>query len=829
MRLLAALGALTLIFGPAQASTRPYTVEDLLATESINSATLDPAGLWAVISHSPAWETAPRFDHAGRTALTLGRLEVVDLTKSSPLRPLLDHEIGAGYLAGPVSPSGRYMLVFRLKDHVWSAGVVTVAQRRVLWLDLTPEFPVYGRVAQWRSDEELLVIARAAGLAPRQLRLGWDASARLPALWAAQAKGKIAAVTRVGSGKYLDLKPASHGARLVSVAARTGEMSSLATGEFIDLEISPDGRHVALFDNAENMQPKAQDRVTASFPTRRRSLKLVDLRTKALSEPCSGCDFHLRLLSWAPSGQELIAAKRGDRPDFPDLVRISAENHRVTRAGLNGLEPSLAYTGEGAPLIAADWIGPDPILYAHPATGGRSDWYRLSGAGPLNLTAQLPAPPPRRLGSIKGQEISLISGATAWTIDHQGRATRLSEDLLASVWPDLAPGLGARFAANPMVQAAPLIAQHVSIDGEALIALHPKPSTLGMLGPFDNVLTTNGDIALIHRRSTSGPGSIELSRSDGAPRQVLSINASLNRVTAARILPILHEGPAGEPLTSWLYLPIGKKPGHPKPPLVVMPYPSAVYPKPPLSTLPGELRFPVHPQVLVGAGYAVLMPSLPFNRAAGEPMTGVAEQILEIVDKAAALGEVDGGRVALFGHSFGAYAAMASAPQTKRFKAIIAVAGISDLVSYWGVMPIHYRVAPDDGLFFAAMAGLAERGHPHQKDPPWLDPSRYVRNSPLFFADRITTPLMLIHGDQDEVGFNQSEEMFAALYRQGKTAQLVTYWGEGHAIISPANVRDLYERALEFLAENLGEAEPSAAPPSTRLPKPVETAQSNGR
>ena len=104
MRLLAALGALTLIFGPAQASTRPYTVEDLLATESINSATLDPAGLWAVISHSPAWETAPRFDHAGRTALTLGRLEVVDLTKSSPLRPLLDHEIGAGYLAGPVSP-----------------------------------------------------------------------------------------------------------------------------------------------------------------------------------------------------------------------------------------------------------------------------------------------------------------------------------------------------------------------------------------------------------------------------------------------------------------------------------------------------------------------------------------------------------------------------------------------------------------------------------------------------------------------------------------------------------------------------------------------------
>ena len=84
---------------------------------------------------------------------------------------------------------------------------------------------------------------------------------------------------------------------------------------------------------------------------------------------------------------------------------------------------------------------------------------------------------------------------------------------------------------------------------------------------------------------------------------------------------------------------------------------------------------------------------------------------------------------------------------------------------------------------------------------------------------------MLIHGDQDEVGVNQSEEMFAALYRQGKTAQLVTYWGEGHAIISPANVRDFYERVLRFLTDNLGEKPQLAGAADLLRREPPDTAR----
>jgi hypothetical protein len=56
----------------------------------------------------------------------------------------------------------------------------------------------------------------------------------------------------------------------------------------------------------------------------------------------------------------------------------------------------------------------------------------------------------------------------------------------------------------------------------------------------------------------------------------------------------------------------------------------------------------------------------------------------------------------------------------------------------------------------------------------------------------------MIHGDIDEVPLSQAEEFFASLYRQGKAAQLVRYWGENHVIQSPANYRDMWTRMLSW-------------------------------
>jgi dipeptidyl aminopeptidase/acylaminoacyl peptidase len=82
--------------------------------------------------------------------------------------------------------------------------------------------------------------------------------------------------------------------------------------------------------------------------------------------------------------------------------------------------------------------------------------------------------------------------------------------------------------------------------------------------------------------------------------------------------------------------------------------------------------------------------------------------------------------------------------------------------------------------------------------PLLADPARYLRNSPVFAADRITTPLLIVSGDLDMMGI-KSEAMFTMLNRQGKRAEFVRYLGEGHELDSPANVLDLWQRVFNWL------------------------------
>jgi dipeptidyl aminopeptidase/acylaminoacyl peptidase len=55
------------------------------------------------------------------------------------------------------------------------------------------------------------------------------------------------------------------------------------------------------------------------------------------------------------------------------------------------------------------------------------------------------------------------------------------------------------------------------------------------------------------------------------------------------------------------------------------------------------------------------------------------------------------------------------------------------------------------------------------------------------------------HGDQDFISIAQAEEMFSALRRVGKAAEFVRYWGEGHILSSPANIKDAWQRIFRWL------------------------------
>lgn len=145
-----------------------------------------------------------------------------------------------------------------------------------------------------------------------------------------------------------------------------------------------------------------------------------------------------------------------------------------------------------------------------------------------------------------------------------------------------------------------------------------------------------------------------------------------------------------------------------------------------------------------------------------------AADIIEGTEKfLAAYPQVDRQRVGNLGASYGGFMTMLLATKTKLFSASIAHAGISNLTSYWG-----------QGWWGYAYSGEASKG-----SFPWNNPALYSEHSPVFHADKITTPLLMLHGDSDtNVPTGESHTLYTALKILGRDVELVEFIGDDHTI-----------------------------------------------
>jgi dipeptidyl aminopeptidase/acylaminoacyl peptidase len=124
--------------------------------------------------------------------------------------------------------------------------------------------------------------------------------------------------------------------------------------------------------------------------------------------------------------------------------------------------------------------------------------------------------------------------------------------------------------------------------------------------------------------------------------------------------------------------------------------------------------------------------------------------------------------VGCIGASYGGFLTQYIITQTDIFAAAVSHAGISDISSYWG-----------EGLW-----GYAYGARALANTFPWKDRDLYVEQSPLFHADKITTPLLLVHGDSDtNVPKGESDQMFTALKILGKEVEYVQIVGQDHHIL----------------------------------------------
>ncbi|MBS1823915.1 MAG: S9 family peptidase [Acidobacteria bacterium] len=227
-------------------------------------------------------------------------------------------------------------------------------------------------------------------------------------------------------------------------------------------------------------------------------------------------------------------------------------------------------------------------------------------------------------------------------------------------------------------------------------------------------------------------------------------------------------------------------------------YPMMVYIYERLSQTVHQFRAPapshsINISYYTSNGYIVLTPDIVYT--IGYPGQSALKCVLPAIDAVVGKGYVNENAIGIQGHSWGGYQIAYMVTQTTRFKAAAAGAPVANMTSAyngirWGSgLPRQFQY---------------ERTQSRIGGSLWQYPTRFLENSPLFQADRVQTPLLLLHNDQDDaVPWYQGLEYFLALRRLGKEAYLFNYNGEPHGLRKRANQKDYTMRLRQFFDHHL--------------------------
>ncbi len=204
-----------------------------------------------------------------------------------------------------------------------------------------------------------------------------------------------------------------------------------------------------------------------------------------------------------------------------------------------------------------------------------------------------------------------------------------------------------------------------------------------------------------------------------------------------------------------------------------------------------SLRFDMFTRTISGMGYVVLQPEYRGSTGYGTEFLNAIYQhfgdrayrdVDSATDFALAQGWADPNRLAIFGWSAGGFMTSWTVTQTHRYKAAIEGAGITDWLTFmWtsDVQQIDY-------------------------DARWTDkdPNAFFAFSAIMHADDVTTPLLVLHGANDErVPTYQGREYFEILAAKGKTTRMVTYPGSPHFPTVWEQRQDVFREIAAWLAK----------------------------
>jgi len=671
----------------------------------------------------------------------------------------------------------------------------------------------------WISNSEILYVKRGSDK-PTPFGGALNAVREATNAWAKGLAGREASVSVLESG----MTQAQPQDKLTVYDLRTSRQRDIMTGTCpnYNIQVSPRRRYVSCLRYLDKTQ------IATGGPFREGPVFLLELSVatvdgKTLIGTDAAKDVVPFSMRWSSDESELAVIARSREFAVAPLQIFAYRPATQTLTPLNthGITPVVDYSRRQPKMF---WTaGSELIVYAQPdsAESPRRDWWAVTAAGePRNVTKTMQDVPASLVPERRGESFVGVAGGKLWRLNTvAGRAqeipvqTRLP--LTSIFWPFAV--FSEFWDSSADVRTIVLSAQRtavadytgiqqraVAVAGErgietdlftcdlasgmvTRLELPANATFLNYSAQRDTTVSTANDETGTH---------LWLHKSGSSPRTVLETNTFVREIAQPVWRRIQYRGMDGQDLTGWLQLPFGYEEGN-RYPLVADVYSGRVFGNAPPPE--GVYDRVGRGALLAAHGYAVLFPSMP-QAAFGlmhDNFADMTKGVLPAVDAVIDLGIADPKKLAVIGHSDGGYSVFSLITQTKRFGAAVALAGPADLISFYGQFQgeARYDAFPQESAL--EWQRWAEGGQGALGSPPWKDAERYVRNSPIFYADRVETPILVIQGDMDVIPILQGEEFFMSMYRQGKRARFLRYWTSGH-VISGANAVDMWEQIYNW-------------------------------